>query len=171
MMPILRLTLVIFLLFASNAPAFAQLLYDQGKVVGETQDNIPINNPPGSSTDPLGPVEAVIAGTRFPASAISTPDGNPPLANDTQEKNASIPVQPRNSPDWPRDTIRIFVTACAKTQTQLIAPCKCVIEHLAYAIPQNEFVSLTESGEIETDKRYLKAQSDCLGAPSNQPRS
>lgn len=171
MMTTCRLALVFFAIFAYETPAFAQLLYNQGKAVGESQQDVAPSNQTSTTSDPLGPVEAVIAGTRFPASAISTPDGNPAATIDTQEKKSSIPIQPKNSPDWPRDTISVFVTACAKTQAQLIAPCKCVIEHLAYAIPQNEFVTLTESGEIETDRRYLKAQSDCLGSPSNEPRS
>lgn len=170
MMKTFRFGLVLFVLFAHETPASAQLLYDQGKVVGESQQDAAPTSQTRSTPDPLGPVEAVIAGTRFPASAISTSDGSP-AAIEPQEKKSSIPIQPKNSPDWPRDTISVFVTACAKTQAQLIAPCKCVIEHLAYAIPQNEFVTLTESGEIETDKRYLKAQSDCLGSPSNEPRS
>lgn len=156
-------------------PASAQLLYQQGRPVTESQTSLSADAPisttqAAQSTDPLGPVEAVIAGTRFPASAISTPDGKPvPLGK--EEKSTAGVVQPSDSPDWPRDTVEIFVTACAKTQTQLIAPCKCVIEHLAYAIAQNEFLALTQSGEIETDKRYLKAQATCLGSTPSQPHS
>lgn len=155
----MRVLLFLSLLAFISTAASAQLVYQDGKSVSDAAANsqgVTAMTPPD---DPNGPVEAVIQGTNFPASAITeVGDGRTSAEPANVAKRKIIDS---SNPLWPTDTVDLFVSACATNKHQLVPFCRCVIERLALKMPHNEFVMLSEADRIESDPRFLQVRESC----------
>lgn len=146
--------------------AHAQLVVRDGKPTTEQSETSV--TPPDDGT---GPVEAVIHGTRYPASAITAIDEQGQVRT-----GDTLPLTPTNrsfvpedSTAWPADTVPLFVASCAAMHRELDKPCQCVIQNVMRDIPHNEFLKLSKSGSVESDERYQRARRLCIGTVPQQP--
>lgn len=158
----MRILLILSLFCLAPAIAEAQLIIQQGKPVSDAAANEASMKPPASEDDGTGPVEAVINGTHFPASAITTVGDAAGRTSVEPANTATRKIIDADNPLWPTDTVDIFVSACAGMQHQMVAPCRCIIERLALKMPHNEFLKLSETDAVRTDPRYVAAREACL---------
>lgn len=156
----MRIVLLLLIITFVPLSASAQLIIQQGKSVSDASANDTSMKPPVAPEEENGPVEAVIQGTNFPAAAI-TPVGNGRNSNEPVNV-ATRKIIDAESPLWPTDTVDIFVNACAGTRHELVTVCRCIIERTALSMPHNQFVKLSEAGEVENDGRYITARQECM---------
>ena len=91
-------------------------------------------------------------------------------ASPTNPANPASPPTPASPVNklWPRDTIQIFMPACAQLHIQLIQPCTCVITKLMVEMPHDEFLKKSEDGTIEQDGRLTRIRTECATTPKQK---
>lgn len=122
------------------------------------------------------PVSGDTLAAQIPKEAVTTL-GNPPNPlPPASPAQTATPESPKNPPSpespasklWPRDTVPLFLTSCAKGRPKMLQPCQCIITHLMTQMAHDEFLALTETDQIEGDGRYLNIRQACATAPQKR---
>lgn len=102
-------------------------------------------------------------------SAPAAPEA-PQAQSTSNPTNAASPASPPAPAGalWPRDTAKIFMTACVGFHPELIPACGCTISNLMLAMRHDEFLALSADGSIENDTRLVKIRHQCVGAQKKQ---
>ncbi|MBN8543363.1 MAG: hypothetical protein J0M34_03765 [Alphaproteobacteria bacterium] len=97
----------------------------------------------------------------FPKEAITNvQQPGAPKVPDSPPAPAS-PAQPAAPDAWPANTVPVFLISCTQGNTQLIAPCRCVITNLMQSMTHREFLEISAKNAIEKDIRYTSARQQC----------
>jgi hypothetical protein len=110
-----------------------------------------------------GGVENAPAAPQAPQSPAAAASATTPETPATP----AVPKAPANPIDklWPKDTVPIFVRACAQFHVELVPPCTCIITELMLTMPHDEFMRLSAEQKIESDSRYTSIRERCLATP------
>lgn len=105
--------------------------------------------------------QAVDPAANFPKEAITSVQ---------QSGAANVPASPAapaspatpSAPDvWPANTLPVFLISCTQGNTELLAPCRCVITTLMQTMTHREFLEVSAHNTIEKDIRYTSARQQC----------
>lgn len=114
------------------------------------------------------PVQTYSIAPATPAPAPATPPRvtapQPPKPDKPErpESHAIESTAVQYSKLWPRDSVPIFMTRCTKFHTEAVKPCSCIITRVMTEMTHDEFMKISESGNVEKDARLLAIRTDCL---------
>jgi len=132
-----------------------------------TNANLPANFPAWAVTQvgekTAGQQVDVPATPASPAAAPAAPAANA-APTTIAPASPAAPASPINKL-WPRDTVQIFLPACAGFHVELVPACTCVISNLMLKMPHDEFLAKSENNTIEQDPRLIQIRQECVSAP------
>lgn len=166
------LGLSLLLVVATPAPGFTQTRDDAPLLVVGDGKLLSANDAASATPEPASAPAPALAdpdamARQLPAGAITqaTPPTAPAAPAAQSAPAAPTPAAakaPASPAAWPRDTVPIFLRACAGFHTELAAPCRCIITRLMEEMGHDEFLSRSQRGLIEQDPRYDRIRHECV---------
>ncbi|MFZ4125621.1 MAG: hypothetical protein ACOYJ2_06075 [Rickettsiales bacterium] len=97
----------------------------------------------------------------FPKEAITSVQQTGAAKVPASPAAPASPTQPVVADAWPANTVPLFLISCTQGNTELLAPCRCVITTLMQSMTHREFLEISAKNTIEKDIRYTSARQQC----------
>tara|TARA_B100001179_G_C18364771_1_gene306468 strand:+ start:70 stop:330 length:261 start_codon:yes stop_codon:yes gene_type:complete len=71
---------------------------------------------------------------------------------------------------YPANVSESFLTSCVGSYTEMLPPCKCIMQKLQAQIPYPEYERLAEQGQLQSDARIKSISRTCMQTAAKQQR-